>query len=343
MRQLYWHRGVRENPSLDAKKTGLLEYQETVKVTSIQKEKVTIDGITSSWYEVVSEKGIKGYAFGGYLIPLYKVKIENYDTFTFTPLNKDLIEQESDDSNHTQSPWQLVDGLYSPKTITIETPCLERTSFRGDDWENIPHVYIKDGNLSFINGRKKNFHISSQYYLSTLQDFREYLGKYAMATENNQDKVLWVYEADRSGGGDSGLLTCSNDNLKYTFTANNMAFFEEVSFDLKKDSTQADINLEITFPWFVNAYSIDAYSTKDVSGKSDLILKGNQRDDTEFARLTAEGWKSIIELTGMESTPDGIVYEALYKGKKVWIKADFIYAYKSHREIEHAIGFEYGL
>lgn len=65
---------VRNAPSLDAEKIGLLEYQETVNVLLIDNKDVVIDGITSKWYKIKSEK-YEGYVFG--VILLQSVALEN--------------------------------------------------------------------------------------------------------------------------------------------------------------------------------------------------------------------------------------------------------------------------
>ena len=41
---------VRSAPSLEGKKIGLLEYQETVECLSIEDETVVLDNISSSWF-----------------------------------------------------------------------------------------------------------------------------------------------------------------------------------------------------------------------------------------------------------------------------------------------------
>lgn len=65
---------VRNKPSLQAEKIGLLKYQETVRCIKIEKESVTIDGIKSNWYKVKStETNLEGYVFGGYLTPVKRV------------------------------------------------------------------------------------------------------------------------------------------------------------------------------------------------------------------------------------------------------------------------------
>ena len=58
---------IRKNPDTESEKIGSLKNKEKVEVISCSLIPVEIDGITSSWYEIKTEEGIQGFAFGGYL------------------------------------------------------------------------------------------------------------------------------------------------------------------------------------------------------------------------------------------------------------------------------------
>lgn len=57
---------LRENPSLDSDKTGLILKGETVTVLEVG-EKETIDSMESVWVKVRTTDGKEGWSFGGYL------------------------------------------------------------------------------------------------------------------------------------------------------------------------------------------------------------------------------------------------------------------------------------
>lgn len=58
---------IRKNSDAESEKIGSLKNKEKVELISRGKVPVEIDGITSTWYEIKTEEGIQGYAFGGYL------------------------------------------------------------------------------------------------------------------------------------------------------------------------------------------------------------------------------------------------------------------------------------
>ena len=75
---------VRSAPSLEGKKIGLLEYQETVECLSIDDKPVVIDNITSNWFKVKSvQKDLEGYVFGGYLTHLHSIEYSAPDRNPF--------------------------------------------------------------------------------------------------------------------------------------------------------------------------------------------------------------------------------------------------------------------
>ena len=58
---------IRKDSNIESEKIGSLKNKERVEVISCSLIPVEIDGITSSWYEIKTEEGIQGFAFGGYL------------------------------------------------------------------------------------------------------------------------------------------------------------------------------------------------------------------------------------------------------------------------------------
>ena len=58
---------IRKDSNVESEKIGSLKNKERVEVISCSLIPVEIDGITSSWYEIKTEEGIQGFAFGGYL------------------------------------------------------------------------------------------------------------------------------------------------------------------------------------------------------------------------------------------------------------------------------------
>ena len=58
---------IRKNSDAESEKIGFLKNKEKVELISRGKVPVEIDGITSTWYEIKTEEGIQGFAFGGYL------------------------------------------------------------------------------------------------------------------------------------------------------------------------------------------------------------------------------------------------------------------------------------
>ena len=58
---------IRKDPDAESEKIGSLKNKEKVELISKGKIPVEIDGITSTWYEIKTEEGIQGFAFGGYL------------------------------------------------------------------------------------------------------------------------------------------------------------------------------------------------------------------------------------------------------------------------------------
>ena len=58
---------IRKNSDAESEKIGSLKNKEKVELISRGKVPVEIDGITSTWYEIKTEEGIQGFAFGGYL------------------------------------------------------------------------------------------------------------------------------------------------------------------------------------------------------------------------------------------------------------------------------------
>ncbi|MBN1798570.1 MAG: SH3 domain-containing protein [Spirochaetales bacterium] len=58
---------VRTSSSLDAAVVGSLKKNEQVQILERSAVKVTIDGITASWYKIRrSSDGLEGWCFGGY-------------------------------------------------------------------------------------------------------------------------------------------------------------------------------------------------------------------------------------------------------------------------------------
>jgi len=67
---------IRKNSDAESEKIGSLKNKEKVELISRGKVPVEIDGITSTWYEIKTEEGIQGFAFGGYLeYSLHNVEI----------------------------------------------------------------------------------------------------------------------------------------------------------------------------------------------------------------------------------------------------------------------------
>ena len=58
---------IRKNSDTESEKIGSLKNKEKVEVVSRGQIPVEIDRITSEWYEIKTEEGIQGFAFGGYL------------------------------------------------------------------------------------------------------------------------------------------------------------------------------------------------------------------------------------------------------------------------------------
>lgn len=58
---------IRKDSNAESEKIGSLKNKEKVELISKTTEPVEIDGISSVWYEIKTEDGIQGFAFGGYL------------------------------------------------------------------------------------------------------------------------------------------------------------------------------------------------------------------------------------------------------------------------------------
>lgn len=328
---------LRAAPDFSSEKVCLLAYQETVKLLSIGDKKVTIDGITSYWYEVSEPSDYwnshTGYAFGGYLEPLYTVKIKDYDNqkVKMSPIDMEKIDHEVEELLTKQEardcPWNLEDGFYYPKAITFHNPGLypisysvssEPGTYGGN--ENVCYCYIKDGKLYYIlNNVVRLRNGSVARFNSPRIDHNE-----IEISENYEifpKESIDAYSSYRSGGGEYEIIGYEDETLECYYHTNYFSREESVTYELAKDSEYASINYEISFPWFIQgSANIPCWSTPDVAKINDLVLKGNMKPGDEYESLPGDN-ETLAELTDMKLTDDGIIYGGFYRGKKFWIKA----------------------
>lgn len=337
---------VRSTPSLEGKKLGLLEYQETVKCLSIEKEQVTLDGITSSWYKIGSvDSGLEGYVFGGYLKPLHRITYYLADMKPFAIDSEKILSMIDGDSG-IETDWNLEDGIYLPAQLISQNPKMPR--FRSIE-NQICGVIIKNSKLYyFYSFRDDEVVIVSNHHGTSVNSWY----KPEVREDADMEKEFIIYLNERSGGGECYAVNYDGKNLGLTFYANNFALTARATYILEKvsDANPAAIKVkyDYAFPYFANIINTNAYSSLNNTSEYDLTVVGNQREipeDGVWGPLSDEGEKSIVELTDYILSGDTGFYEGIYKGQKIYIKeSDLNYPlYISKKLLEEAVCFENGL
>lgn len=244
--------------------------------------------------------------------------------------------------------WNLEDGIYLAKEILIHSPELIcGTRNRGPDSLKTAGVFINKGRM-FV------FEVN-EYGITYFPNYDCSLGDWLNPILNegiNREDVNLFYINERSGGGDYAAFAYDGTNLNILFFTAECGYTEQVTYILEKDAADMTIRYDIAFPLYVNLTECRAYSTSDVRGIPDVLIKGNQRDLREeyyfaWGPLSEEGKSNIVELVDLFQIHGIWVYEGIYQGKSVFIKKEAISnyprIYTSIDNLESAIWYENGL
>jgi hypothetical protein len=333
---------VRNAPSLDAEKIGLLEYQETVNVLLIDNKDVVIDGITSKWYKIKSEK-YEGYVFGGYLTPIccFREFIEKRNN----NIDSDKIISMIEENKGLSVNWNLEDGIYLPKKLLIQSPMIHFIDSRIKNYSL--GIVVRNGKLTYFS-----FFDSSDIRIFDPDYYHPLSESYIQPnlSEDLKSEGYMLTESGRSGGGEIESVVFDGKNLQVVICGDNFGFFEQATYILSKDSTEFEVNYDIMFPYFANVYEAEAYSSLKNLDKPDIKIYGNQRDRKEelggWGPLSSEGKENIIELVNCFFINEELFYEGIYRGKLIYINSrcfNSIYIYPSKKALYTSISFEFGL
>ena len=333
---------VRNAPSLDAEKIGLLEYQETVNVLLIDNKDVVIDGITSKWYKIKSEK-YEGYVFGGYLTPIccFREFIEKRNN----NIDSDKIISMIEENKGLSVNWNLEDGIYLPKKLLIQSPMIHFIDSRIKNYSL--GIVVRNGKLTYFS-----FFDSSDIRIFNPDYYHPLSESYIQPnlSEDLKSEGYMLTESGRSGGGEIESVVFDGKNLQVVICGDNCGFFEQATYILSKDSTEFEVNYDIMFPYFANIYEAEAYSSLKNLDKPDIKIYGNQRDRKEelggWGPLSSEGKENIIELANCFFINEELFYEGIYRGKLIYINSrcfNSIYIYPSKKALYTSISFEFGL
>ena len=333
---------VRNAPSLDAEKIGLLEYQETVNVLLIDNKDVVIDGITSKWYKIKSEK-YEGYVFGGYLTPIccFREFIEKRNN----NIDSDKIISMIEENKGLSVNWNLEDGIYLPKKLLIQSPMIHFIDSRIKNYSL--GIVVRNGTLTYFS-----FFDSSDIRIFDPDYYHPLSKSYIQPnlSEDLKSEGYMLTESGRSGGGEIESVVFDGKNLQVVICGDNCGFFEQATYILSKDSTEFEVNYDIMFPYFANVDEAEAYSSLKNLDKPDIKIYGNQRDRKEelggWGPLSSEGKENIIELVNCFFINEELFYEGIYRGKLIYINSrcfNSIYIYPSKKALYTSISFEFGL
>ncbi len=333
---------VRNAPSLDAEKIGLLEYQETVNVLLIDNKDVVIDGITSKWYKIKSEK-YEGYVFGGYLTPIccFREFIEKRNN----NIDSDKIISMIEENKGLSVNWNLEDGIYLPKKLLIQSPMIHFIDSRIKNYSL--GIVVRNGKLTYFS-----FFDSSDIRIFDPDYYHPLSKSYIQPnlSEDLKSEGYMLTESGRSGGGEIESVVFDGKNLQVVICGDNCGFFEQATYILSKDSTEFEVNYDIMFPYFANVDEAEAYSSLKNLDKPDIKIYGNQRDRKEelggWGPLSSEGKENIIELVNCFFINEELFYEGIYRGKLIYINSrcfNSIYIYPSKKALYTSISFEFGL
>ena len=333
---------VRNAPSLDAEKIGLLEYQETVNVLLIDNKDVVIDGITSKWYKIKSEK-YEGYVFGGYLTPIccFREFIEKRNN----NIDSDKIISMIEENKGLSVNWNLEDGIYLPKKLLIQSPMIHFIDSRIKNYSL--GIVVRNGTLTYFS-----FFDSSDIRIFDPDYYHPLSKSYIQPnlSEDLKSEGYMLTESGRSGGGEIESVVFDGKNLQVVICGDNCGFFEQATYILSKDSTEFEVNYDIMFPYFANVDEAEAYSSLKNLDKPDIKIYGNQRDRKEelggWGPLSSEGKENIIELVKCFFINEELFYEGIYRGKLIYINSrcfNSIYIYPSKKALYTSISFEFGL
>ena len=333
---------VRNAPSLDAEKIGLLEYQETVNVLLIDNKDVVIDGITSKWYKIKSEK-YEGYVFGGYLTPIccFREFIEKRNN----NIDSDKIISMIEENKGLSVNWNLEDGIYLPKKLLIQSPMIHFIDSRIKNYSL--GIVVRNGKLTYFS-----FFDSSDIRIFDPDYYHPLSKSYIQPnlSEDLKSEGYMLTESGRSGGGEIESVVFDGKNLQVVICGDNCGFFEQATYILSKDSTEFEVNYDIMFPYFANVDEAEAYSSLKNLDKPDIKIYGNQRDRKEelggWGPLSSEGKENIIELANCFFIKEELFYEGIYRGKLIYINSrcfNNIYIYPSKKALYTSISFEFGL
>ena len=333
---------VRNAPSLDAEKIGLLEYQETVNVLLIDNKDVVIDGITSKWYKIKSEK-YEGYVFGGYLTPIccFREFIEKRNN----NIDSDKIISMIEENKGLSVNWNLEDGIYLPKKLLIQSPMIHFIDSRIKNYSL--GIVVRNGKLTYFS-----FFDSSDIRIFDPDYYHPLSESYIQPnlSEDLKSEEYMLTESGRSGGGEIESVVFDGKNLQVVICGDNCGFFEQATYILSKDSTEFEVNYDIMFPYFANVDEAEAYSSLKNLDKPDIKIYGNQRDRKEelggWGPLSSEGKENIIELVNCFFINEELFYEGIYRGKLIYINSrcfNSIYIYPSKKALYTSISFEFGL
>lgn len=333
---------VRNAPSLDAEKIGLLEYQETVNVLSIDNKDVVIDGIKSKWYKIKSEK-YEGYVFGGYITPICRFSkfIENRKN----NIDSDKINSMIDETKGLSVNWDLEDGIYLPQTLLIQSPMTHFIDSRIEKYSL--GIVVKNGKITYFS-----FFDNSDICIFNPSYYQPLSKSYIQPklSEDLKSEGYVLTHGDRSGGGEIESVVFDGKNLQVVICGDNCGFFEQATYILSKDSSEFEVNYDIMFPYFANLSEAEAHSSLKNLEKPDIKIIGNQRDIREdlggWGPLSSEGKENIVELVNCFFINEELFYEGIYRGKPVYINSscfDRTRMYPSKEALYTRISFEFGL
>ena len=313
---------VRSAPSLEGKKIGLLEYQETVECLLIDDKPVVIDKITSNWFKVKSvQKDLEGYVFGGYLTPLHYVEYSAPDRNPFK-IDSEKIYSLINDETGIKTDWNLEDGIYVPFQIFIQFPNRYSSCLNDKDFG----VVIKNGKLYYFIYSNQKIIVYDTAYDTEVDSF--YKPELKENKENQKEYVVYINE--KSGGGECKALSFKEKDLYITHYSRYDGSVYRESCILKKMSPsneKIEIKYKYTFPYFANIQGvINASSSIKNINKADIQIRGNQRKVLEeyagWGPLSEEGVKNIVELTDYLAIDGKTFYKGIYRGQEVFIKAE---------------------
>ena len=336
---------VRSAPSLEGRKIGLLEYQETVECLSIDDKTVVLDNITSNWFKVKAvHKDLEGYVFGGYLTPLHSVEYSAADKSLFK-IDSEKIYSLVNEGAGIKTDWNLEDGIYVPSQIFIQFPIMHSRCLNDKDFG----LVVKNSRLYYFMYFNRDLIVYDTCYDTEVDSFY----KPELKENKKNQKEFVVYLNEKSGGGECVAISFDGESLYITDYFRSFGSVYRESCMLKKlspNNKTIKMKYKYSFPYFVNVSGlINASSSIKNINKSDIQIRGNQRKVlTEYdgwGPLSEGGEKNIVELTDCLVIDGKTFYKGIYRGKEVFIKSKDLTAslYISKELLDEKISSEWGM